>query len=139
MFVPDSSWVLDASTAGGADIRATNGADASLTVDEALTTLTYQGLTQQLLSGVSGIHQICQSANEVDASGETQATEITGVFQGVPIHMVYALTISAVAPGSEFNGGETRYIYTPTSQWSTSTEQTLWLIIKRAIFTPSSP
>ena len=116
-----------------------DGSDASLSVDEALTPLSYQGLTQQLLSPVSNIHEICQSANEADANSETRATEITGVFKGEPIHMIYALTISAVAAGSEFHGGETRLIYAPTSQWSTSTEQTLWLIVKRAIFSPSAP
>ncbi|MGC9962153.1 MAG: hypothetical protein ABSE47_09675 [Acidimicrobiales bacterium] len=139
VFVPDNSWVLSASTAGGADVQSTDGSDASLSVDEALTPLSYQGLTEQLLSPVSNIHEICQSPNEVDANGETQATEITGVFKGEPIHMVYALTISAVAAGSEFHGGDTRLIYAPTSQWSTSTEQTLWLIVKRAIFSPSAP
>jgi len=139
VFVPDNSWVLSASTAGGADVQSTDGSDASLSVDEALTPLSYQGLTQQLLSPVSNIHEICQSANEADANSETRATEITGVFKGEPIHMIYALTISAVAAGSEFHGGETRLIYAPTSQWSTSTEQTLWLIVKRAIFSPSAP
>jgi hypothetical protein len=140
VFVPSSDWHLSASTAGGADVTSPDGSsDASLGVDESLSPLTYEGLTQQLLAPVSDIHVICQTPNEVVSSQESRATELTGVYRGVPVHIVYALTISAVEPGSEFHGGETRSIFTPVSQWSTSTETTLWLIIKRAIFSPSSP
>jgi hypothetical protein len=139
VFVPNGSWHLSASTAGGADIVSPDGhSDASLGNPSGLSPLSYAELTGELLSGVSDIKVICQSPNERNAAGETQATELTGVYEGVAVHIVYALTILTPTT-SGFFGGETRSIFTPVSQWSTSAEEALWLIIKRAIFSPSAP
>lgn len=139
VFVPNGSWHLSASTAGGADVVSPDGlSDASLGETGGLSPTTYQALAQQLLTGVSNLNVICQSPNEQSAAGETQATEATGVFNGEAIHLVYALTIQAET-SSGFFGAITRSIYAPISQWSTSAEQALWLIIKRAVFVPSAP
>jgi len=139
VFVPNGSWHLSASTAAGADVVSPDGlSDASLSEGGGLSPSTYQALAQQLLSGVSNLQVICQSPNEQSAAGETQATEATGVYNGEAIHLVYALTIQAETP-SGFFGAVTRSIYAPISQWSTSVEQALWLIIKRAVFVPSAP
>lgn len=139
VFVPSGDWHLSASTAGGADVLSPDGlSDASLGNPGSQSPVTYSELTRQLLSAVSDVKVICQSPNEKSSAGETQATEITGVYRGEAVHVVYALTILAPT-SSGFFGAVTRSIYTPLSQWSTSQEQTLWLIIKRAIFSPSAP
>jgi len=139
VFVPNGSWHLSASTAGGADIVSPNGQwDASLDNPSSQSPLSYGELTTDLLSGVSDIKEICQSPNEQSAAGETQATEVTGVYEGTPVHIVYALTILTPTE-ADFFPGVTRSIYTPISQWSTSAEEALWLIIKRAVFVPSAP
>lgn len=138
IFVPSSSWVISASTSGGADIVSPDGLSAAnLGPIDSLSPVTYSEESQSLLSGVSNVTPVCQSENSVDANGESQAFEVTGLYKGEAVHIVYAITIAAVSPGSEFHGGEVRLIYGPSSQWSTSLAQELWLIIKRAIFAPS--
>jgi hypothetical protein len=139
VFAPDGSWHLSASTAGGADVVSPDGlSDSSLGSDTAQTAWTYQTLAEATLPRFSNVKDICNSGNEKAASGESEATEFTGVNNGLPVHGIYVLTLLNPTASGAFSG-EVRYIYAPASQWSTSTEQTLWLIIKLAVFAPQAP
>ncbi len=136
VFVPDSDWHLSASTAGGADIFSPDGGSAANLGDkEAQTPWTLATLGQVALGSVSNLNIICRSSIERSASLTTQATEFTGDYQGVAIHGVVALSLLTPTTPNFF-AGEIRSIYTPAAQWSTSAEQTLWLIIKHAVFVP---
>ncbi len=138
IFVPSSSWVISTSTSGGADAFSPDDlSTANLAPIDSLSPVTYAEESQQVLSGVQNVKSVCQSQNSVDANGESQVFEDTGSIKGEAVHIVFAITISAVSPGSEFHGGEIRAIYGPDSQWSTSLAQELWLIVKRAVFVPS--
>lgn len=91
----------------------------SLAAWDAQTPWTYTTLGQEILAHVSSIHGICQSPNEQSSAGDTQATEFTGVYQGAQIHAVIVLSLLAPTPSGLFVG-ETRSIYRPVSQWSTT-------------------
>jgi hypothetical protein len=72
------------------------------------------------------------------ASGSSELFEFTGVYQGESIHAMLALSLLAETTPGLFVG-QTRSIYTSVGQWSSTNAQTLWLIIKRAIPSPSAP
>jgi hypothetical protein len=134
--VPSSDWHLSASTAGGADIFSPDGSSsANLGDKEAQTPWTLASLGQTALASVSDLNVICQSQVERSSALTTQATEFTGVYQGAQIHGVVVLSLLAPTT-SDFYAGEVRSIYTPAAQWSTAAEQTLWLIVKHAVFVP---
>lgn len=138
VFTPGGDWHLSTSSQGLDVLAPEGGSDASLASWPSTTPWTYESLAANILSAVSNIQVICQSPNETSSSGQTQATEITGVYQGANIHAIIVLSLLApTTPG--FFDGQTRSIYTPVSQWSTESETTLWLIIKRAILNPSGP
>lgn len=138
VFTPGGDWHLTTSSQGLDALSPEGGSDASLASWPSLTPWTYQSLAANILSAVSNIQVICQSPSVSSSSGETQATEITGVYRGEAIHAVIVLSLlTPTTPG--FYDGQTRSIYTPASQWSTDNETTLWLIVKRAILNPSGP
>lgn len=138
VFTPGGDWHLSASSQGLDVVSPEGGSDASLASWGSTTPWTYTSLAAQILSGVSNITVICQSPNETSASGQTQATELTGVYQGETIHAIIVLSLLTTTTAGFFDG-QTRSIYTPASQWSTGAETTLWLIVKRAILNPSAP
>jgi hypothetical protein len=138
LFTPGGDWHLSTSSQGLDVLSPDGGSDASLASWPSTTPWTYQSLAANILGSVSNIQVICQSPNESSASGETEATEITGVYQGQPIHAVIVLSLLTPTTAG-FYDGQTRSIYTPASQWSTDSEATLWLIVKRAILNPSGP
>ncbi len=87
------------------------------------------------LGSVSDISVICKGQVIRSNGLTTQAIEFTGVYQDMQIHAVVVLSLlTPTTP--DFYVGEIRSIYTPVSQWSTSAEQTLWLIVKHAILVP---
>ena len=138
VFTPSGDWHLSTSSQGLDALSPDGSSDASLASWPSTTPWTYNSLAAQILSAVSNIQVICQSPNETSSSAETQATEITGVYQGQTIHAIIVLSLLAqTTPG--FFDGQTRSIYTRVSQWSTVNETTLWLIVKRAILNPSAP
>ena len=133
---PSSSWHLSASDAG-ADVTSPDGlSDASLATWYQLgRPWSLKGLAAKILSQVSFVHTICSSPVERSAAATTQATELTGRYQGEAIHAV--IILSVMAPnGTETSVGETRSLYTSTAGWSTAQERMLMLVIKRAIQTP---
>lgn len=135
---PNGAWHLSAS-AGGADVLSPDGgSDASLANWPSLTAWTYSSLAAKILGGVSNIKVICQTPNEQGSTASSQATEFTGDYRGAPVHIVIDLSLIAPTTPGLFVG-QTRSIYTPVSQWSTSAEQDLWLIVKRAILSPQAP
>jgi hypothetical protein len=134
--VPSSDWHLSASTAGGADIFSPDGSSsANLGDQEAQTPWTLASLGQTALSSVADLNVICRSPIERSSTLTTQAVEFTGVYQSAQIHGVAVLSLLAPTT-SGFYAGEVRSIYTPAAQWSTAAEQTLWLIVKHAVFVP---
>jgi len=136
VFTPSGNWHLSTSSQGLDALSPNGSSDASVASWPSTTPWTYDSLGAQILSAVSNIQVICQSPNETSSSGQTQAMEITGVYQGQSIHAVIVLSLLAqTTPG--FFDGQTRSIYTPVSQWSTDNETTLWLIVKRAILNPT--
>ena len=136
VFVPGSDWHLEASTAGGADVLSPDGqSTANLGDRESQTPWTLGSLFQAAMGSVTGLSVDCQSAVQRSASMTSQATEFTGEVQGEAVHGVVVLSL--LAPTTpDFYAGEVRSIYTPAAQWSTSAEQTLWLIVKHAVFAP---
>ena len=140
VFAPSSNWGLSASPGGaGADVLSPDSlSDASLGNWPAQTPWTYQTLSQEVLGGVSNIKNICHSPNDQSASGSSELFEFTGLYKGESIHAMLALSILAETTSGFFDG-QTRSIYTPVGQWSSANAQTLWLIIKRAIPSPSAP
>lgn len=137
--VPNGSWHLSASDAG-ADILSPDGrSDASLAVWYSLSTpWSLNSLAQKILGGVSRIHVICRSAVEHSDGDTIQATEFTGLYRNEAIHAVIILSLLAqTTPG--LHVGETRSLYTSTSQWSSGNEKTMMLIVRRAIEVPQSP
>lgn len=136
VYAPNSGWHLSASDAG-ADVTSPDGrSDASLATWYQLgRPWSLKGLAAQILSQVSAVHTICSSPVERSAAATTQATELTGRYQGEAIHAV--IILSVMAPnGTETYVGETRSLYTATAGWSTAQERALMLIIKRAIPAP---
>jgi hypothetical protein len=134
--VPSSDWHLSASTAGGADIFSPDGSSsANLGDQEAQTPWTLASLGQTALGSVSDLNVVCRSQVQRSATLTSQAVEFTGVYQGAQIHGVVVLSLLAPTT-SGFYAGEIRSIYTPAAQWSTGAEQTLWLIVKHAVFVP---
>lgn len=139
VFVPNSDWHLSASTAGGADIFSPDGNSAANLGDkESQTPWTLATLSQVALSSVSNLNIICMSSIERSSSLTSQATEFTGDYQGMHIHGVVVLSLLTPTTPNFFVG-EIRSIYTPAAQWSTAAEQTLWLIVKHAVFVPQQP
>lgn len=137
-FTPGGDWHLSASSQGLDVGSPEGGSDASVASFPSDSPWTYSSLGAQILNQVSDIHVICTSPNEQSSTGETQATELTGVYQGEQIHAIVVLSILAeTTPG--FFDGQTRSIYTPISDWNAANESTLFLIIKRAILDPSAP
>jgi len=136
VFAPSTRWHLSASDAG-ADVTAPDGlSDASLATWYQLgSPWSFKGLAAKILGQVSLVHVICSSPVERSASAMTQATELTGRYQGEAIHAV--IILSLMAPnGTETSVGETRSLYASTAGWSTAHERMLMLVIKRAIQTP---
>jgi hypothetical protein len=140
VFAPSSDWGLSASPGGaGADVLSPDSlSDASIGNWPAQKPWTYQTLSQEVLGGVSDIKNICHSPNDQSASGSSELFEFTGLYKGESIHAMLALSILAETTSGFFDG-QTRSIYTPVGQWSSANAQTLWLIIKRAIPSPSEP
>jgi hypothetical protein len=137
-FAPNGSWHLSASNAG-ADVLSPDGrSDASLATWYAQTQWTPATLSQRILGGVSNIKTICDTGKASGANGSTEGIEFTGVYQGAPIHAIAILSLLRPTTTGLYVG-ETRSIYTPAAQWSIPAEQTLMLIIKRAIQTPQAP
>jgi hypothetical protein len=136
VFAPSSGWHLAASDAG-ADVLSPDGrADASLAAWYQLgRPWSFAGLAAKILGPVSAIHTICRSPVEHSAAATTQATELTGRYQGESIHAVVILSLMA-PNGTETAVGETRSLYTATAGWSAAQERVLMLIIKRAIPAP---
>jgi hypothetical protein len=112
--------------------------DASLATWYSQTPWTFSALAAKILGAVTAISVICRSPVARSPSGETQAVEFTGSYQGREIHAVVALSLLTPTTTGLYVG-ETRSIYTPVQQWSTAAEQILWLIIKRAIQSPQQP
>jgi hypothetical protein len=137
---PSADWTLSASPGGaGADVLSPDGlSDASIGNWPAQTPWTYQTLSQEVLGQVSNIKSICHSPNVQGASGSSEVFEFTGVYKGESIHAVLALSLLAETTPGLFVG-QTRSIYTSVGQWSSGNAQTLWLIIKRAVPSPSEP
>jgi hypothetical protein len=137
-FTPGGDWHLSASSQGLDVMAPQGGADASVASWSSTTPWTYSSLGSQILGQVSDIHVICTSPNEQSSSAETQAVELTGVYQGEQIHAIVVMSILAPT-ASGFYDGQTRSIYTPAADWNASNEATLFLIIKRAMLNPSAP
>ena len=136
VYAPSSGWHLSASDAG-ADVTSPDGlSDASLATWYQLgSSWSLKGLAAKILGQVSFVHTLCSSPVERSAAATTQATELTGRYQGEAIHAV--IILSVMAPnGTETSVGETRSLYTSTAGWSTAHERMLMLVIKRAIPTP---
>jgi hypothetical protein len=136
VFAPSSGWHLAASDAG-ADVISPDGlADASLATWYQLgNPWSLPSLAAKILGPVSHVRIICRSPVARSAAATTQATELTGRYQGESIHAV--IILSVMAPnGTETYVGETRSLYTSTAGWSTAQERTLMLVIKRAIMAP---
>jgi hypothetical protein len=136
VFAPSSGWHLSASDAGADVISPDGRSDASLATWYQLgRPWSLQGLAAKILGPVSSVHPICRSPVERSAAATTQATELTGRYQGEAIHAVIILSVMALN-GTEAYVGETRSLYTSTAGWSGAQERTLMLVIKRAIPTP---
>ena len=135
--VPNGDWTITASDAG-ADINSPTGQqDASLITWYSLDVpWTFKTLGAKFLGHFTDIHNLCQTAVARDPSGESEALEMTGVTGGQELHAVLILTM--LTPTTETYVGESRYLYTPASQWSTGNAETLALIIRRAIQVPQS-
>ena len=138
VFAPSDQWALSGGP-GGADVKSPNGlSDTSLGTTWAMTPWTLASLDHELFSGVRGLHIVCTSPVEHSPAATNQAVEFSGVYGGESIHGVAVLSVmTPLAMGSY--SGQTRSIYTPASSWTASNETTLMLVIKRAIYSPSSP
>jgi hypothetical protein len=135
--VPSGSWTITASDAG-ADINSPNGQqDASLITWYSLDVpWTFKTLGAKFLGHFTHIDNLCQTAVARGPAGESEAMEIAGVLNHQELRAVLILTM--LTPTTETYVGESRYLYTPASQWSTANAETLALIIKRAIQVPHS-
>ena len=135
-FVPGSNWTITASDAG-ADINSTTGEDASLLTWYSLEVpWTMKTLGAKFTSHLTRTRYLCDTAVARSASGSSQAFELTGYAGQKQIQAV--LILSMLTPTTETYVGESRYVYTPASQWSASNAETLALIVKRAIEAPQS-
>jgi hypothetical protein len=136
VFAPSGDWHLSASD-GGADVLSPDGlSDASLASWPSLTAWSYTSLGAKILGNVSDIKIVCRTPSETGPSGSSELFELTGVYEGEAIHAAVALSILNETSSGDFEG-QTRSVYTPASEWTPANAQTLWLIIKRAIFAPS--
>jgi hypothetical protein len=138
VFAPSSDWHLSASN-GGFDVVSPDGrSGADATSWPSQTPWTETTLAQEFVSKVSNFNVICSTPVEQAASGSSQEFEFTANSGGTPIHGVLALSIlNPTVPG--FYDGQIRDLYTPASQWSTTSAQNLMLVIKRAIESPQQP
>ena len=116
------------------------GSDASLGTHYGQTPFTTTSVIDSVLGQPSDFQAVCTSPVQTasSGSGQSQASEVTGVYQGKQIHAI--VIASVFTPnGTRVFTAESRSMFTPAGQWSPSAVQELSLIIKRAIFSPSSP
>lgn len=134
-FVPnDDKWAMTASD-GGADINSTAGWDASLISWPSLDVpWTFTRLADKTLDGLTHVKSLCHTGVASSSSGQSEATEYSGDLGRQPITIVLALTLPTATTETFF--GISRYVYTPTSQWTVANVDTLGVIIRRAIFAP---
>jgi len=135
--VPNSDWHLNASNGGFDALSPDGGSGADDNSWPSQTPWTESALAQEFTSRVSGFNVICSSSVENSASGSSQAFEFSANSGGTPIQGVLILSIlTPTAAG--FYDGQTRDVYIPASQYSTSSAQDLMLIVKKAIENPQS-
>lgn len=136
VFAPSDAWKLSASDAG-ADVNSPSGQDASLITWYSLgVPWTMKTLGAKFYGQLTHVHVLCQTAVARSASGQSQASELTGFAGPHPLRAV--LIDSILTPTTETDVGESRYLYTPAAQWSAANARTLALIIRRAIQSPQS-
>jgi hypothetical protein len=137
VFAPNSDWALSASDAG-ADVNSPdNQQDASLITWYSLgVPWTFKTLGAKFVGHLTHVQDLCQTAVARSASGQSQATELVGDLGHQKLRAV--LVLSLLTPTTETYVGESRYVYTPASQWDAANVRTLALIIRRAIQSPQS-
>lgn len=134
-WVPNGDWVLAAGPTG-ADVHSPdNRSDASLAAYNAAPgdPYTFAKLTRMMLAAVGNVHYVCRSGVSRNSTAETEGIELTGTYKGEAVHVVLILSVY-FASGT----GEVRDLYTPASQWTVGNEETLMLILRRAIIVPES-
>ena len=135
VFVPSGDWHLTSSDAGFSAISPTGGVEADDVSWPSQTPWTESALEQKFVADVADFQVICQTSFAQSATGGSQGFEFTAVEGGAPVQGVLILSL----PTSQISGfysGQVRDLFTPTTQYSTTTAETLMLIIKRAIFEP---
>jgi hypothetical protein len=137
VFAPNDNWTLTASDAG-ADVNSPNGQqDASLITWYSLgTPWTFASLGAKFLGHLSHIDYLCHTEVARSPSGESEAMELTGHLNDQELHAV--LILSLLTPSTETYVGESRYLYTPQTQWSAANARSLALIIRLAVQVPHS-
>lgn len=136
VFAPNDDWALSASDAG-ADVNSPNGQDASLITWYSLgVPWTFKTLGAKFLGHLSHIDYLCRTGVARSASGESEAMELTGDLGAQRLHAV--LILSMLSTSTETYTGESRYLYTPASQWSAANAKTLALIIRLAVQAPQN-
>jgi len=138
--VPDSSWTVDGSPGGvGFDAISPDGqSDVSVGATYSQTPLSIAAMESSAFAQLSDMHTVCQTPVASSASGSTQGTEYTAVYNGADIHGIFIVSVLAPTTSGLWTG-VTHSIYTPASQWSASAAQTLYLIAIQAIGTPQEP
>lgn len=133
---PNNDWTLTASDAG-ADINSPNGqSDASLLTWYSLSAWTLNTLGAKFFNDVTDVHKLCETRAVEGPGGETQGIELTADNGGEQIQVV--LLLALLRRTTETYVGETRWLYTPKSQWSSANIQTLALIMRLTIQSPQS-
>lgn len=135
VFVPSGDWHLTSSDAGFSAISPTGGVEADDVSWPSQTPWTESALEQKFVADVADFEVVCQTSFAQSATGGSQGFEFTATEDGAPIQGILILSLPA-SQVSGFYSGQVRDLFTPTSQYSTSTAETLMLIIKRAIFQP---
>ena len=137
VFAPNSNWALTASDAG-ADVNSPDDEqDASLITWYSLgVPWTFKTLGAKFVGHLTHVQDLCQTAVARSASGQSQATELVGDLGSQKLRAV--LVLSMLTPTTETYVGESRYVYTPASQWDMGNARTLALIVRRAIQSPQS-
>ena len=136
---PSGDWHLSASAGGFDAVSPDGGSGADLSAFPSQTPWTISSLAQaDFFNDFTNFDVVCSTQVQQSVLGPAQAYEFTGDNNGVPVHGIVIFTLlNSTQQGIYY--GQVRDLYTPTSQWSTANAQTLILISKLAIESPSTP
>jgi hypothetical protein len=134
-FVPNGDWHISASDAGVNLVSPDGSEGASDDSYSQQSPWTFDSLGAEL--SLSDVNVICRTTASSSAS-TTEVTDLTADSGGSEIRGIFSLTIVTPTDSDLFQA-DLRFVYSSPSEWSSSVESTLLLVMLNAIESPQSP